>query len=1081
MSDLNKQHNELTDMMNTRVSRRSLLGIAGQGALGIALAALLGGKAANAAPRTTLERMLPGAKELSARPTPAGGSAVRSLLTSIALPSNITLPQWGDGMKFNQPEYYETLCAGDVDGDGQDELIVRGPKGVLVQRFDPGSGQWLPLPGESLFFGDASGWNDPKYYQTIQCTDVDGDGQAEIVARGKDGMIAYRYDTSTKKFTALPTGDFFGDIHDNGIWMQEAHYSTIKWGKAKAPGYGLQWVVGRNTSGIIAHYYAAEIPGWFLPTFTVNQWPDNDSDGTNWTLPQYYETIQFADVDGDGQEELVGRAASGLRVLKYSDTNHQWTQIYGNGGIMADAAGWDRPEYYSTIRCADIDGDGKKEILVRGATGIIAYHYDTDASGNATFYAMSVVNSPNFVDASNGIWTSPECYSTIHFGDIDGDGSEELIARDWGGITTWKYFSYGPHAGEWMHIAGATSNIRNPGWTDDGTDGNGNAVADSNGTKWDQVEYYSTIRLVRTHPDTRTYLANPHCSPTYDGSGGARQGPYATLIGRDMYGVQTWRYQQSTNTREDGGSWVATAAPMPDFTSTNADADYLNGYAYLTSYWGLSNGDLRNNYNNTDWGDSDFQDKKSALFSPAPGNYYQTPIPTPSLAKPANVSDAGKWQAMCWQLYWEMVHVQHVRHLFEVDIASLIIDLETTDQATLNAVIDYLSIPATSDASLGISLPALFGNMLWAILGMDGLGMATEAGLCGIMGTAFGEMTLFSDSGGGGSFYGTIAQLQTALTDNYTNAKIQNASIEYNIIGGNVVVNNNTVYNDGHWGPLFAFGQMIASGALVYPEKQEIVNNQVVIVPDNVAMTQASQPYKALKYWQSLILASNWMLGYNSGYNAQKLPTGYPSQYTIIEQEPNPDNPHNAPDAETIFISVGDVHFDSYPDPASLSALFDGSNRNLNFPFPMAVPLNDVFLGQSGWPTLDMKNWGHRDDGGDDGIVRKAVPVPLKATIELTPTLSRSEDGNGYIVALSLRNRGMTSATNVEIISTTIGNVQPMAPLYGKRTRLAQEEEIILHARFSTRAGQSGQTVVLRVQGRYKGGTFGGSFRVKLP
>src|SRR5262249_54004081 len=134
----------LEKMTSTPISRRNLLGMAGQGILGMGLLALLGGRsAANAAGRTPLERMLPGAKELSASPSSGPGTAraAFSLGASPMVPTQISLPFWGDGLKFDQPEYYETLCVGDLDGDGQDELIIRGPNGILVEKFDSTSGQ----------------------------------------------------------------------------------------------------------------------------------------------------------------------------------------------------------------------------------------------------------------------------------------------------------------------------------------------------------------------------------------------------------------------------------------------------------------------------------------------------------------------------------------------------------------------------------------------------------------------------------------------------------------------------------------------------------------------------------------------------------------------------------------------------------------------------------------------------------------------------------------------------------------------------------------------------------------------------
>ena len=64
----------------------------------------------------------------------------------------LALPMLSDGMNFDWPQYYETIqtasrltChtvqSADLDGDGQDELICRGPAGINLT--------WATLSGVS--------------------------------------------------------------------------------------------------------------------------------------------------------------------------------------------------------------------------------------------------------------------------------------------------------------------------------------------------------------------------------------------------------------------------------------------------------------------------------------------------------------------------------------------------------------------------------------------------------------------------------------------------------------------------------------------------------------------------------------------------------------------------------------------------------------------------------------------------------------------------------------------------------------------------------------------------------------------
>jgi len=57
-----------------------------------------------------------------------------------------TLPAWwSDLLRWDQPQYYSTIQLADVDGDGQAELIARSSVGILVNHFDPTLGQWMPI------------------------------------------------------------------------------------------------------------------------------------------------------------------------------------------------------------------------------------------------------------------------------------------------------------------------------------------------------------------------------------------------------------------------------------------------------------------------------------------------------------------------------------------------------------------------------------------------------------------------------------------------------------------------------------------------------------------------------------------------------------------------------------------------------------------------------------------------------------------------------------------------------------------------------------------------------------------------
>jgi len=147
------------------------------------------------------------------RALPARAAASLPLLTTPQSP--LALPILGDSVNMDQPKYYDTLQAGsrranrtrqsaDLDGDGSDEMVLRGPGGILAYRFDTASGQWWDLLGDSPTWSDLQGWGEAQYYETIQTADLDGDPVDEVCG------LAFMSDAAPSRAARSPHPDFTG-------------------------------------------------------------------------------------------------------------------------------------------------------------------------------------------------------------------------------------------------------------------------------------------------------------------------------------------------------------------------------------------------------------------------------------------------------------------------------------------------------------------------------------------------------------------------------------------------------------------------------------------------------------------------------------------------------------------------------------------------------------------------------------------------------------------------------------------------------------------------------------------------------
>ena len=103
-----------------------------------------------------------------------------------------TLTALGGAASSVQAGAWGSIRTGDINGDQRDEVLALDANGLEAYNYAPSSQTWTQLPGTLGLTGD---WlTDPASYATIQVGDVDGDGKDDVVARGPYGIRTWFYD-----------------------------------------------------------------------------------------------------------------------------------------------------------------------------------------------------------------------------------------------------------------------------------------------------------------------------------------------------------------------------------------------------------------------------------------------------------------------------------------------------------------------------------------------------------------------------------------------------------------------------------------------------------------------------------------------------------------------------------------------------------------------------------------------------------------------------------------------------------------------------------------------------------------------
>ena len=284
----------------------------------------------------------------------------------------------------------DELAAGDVDGDGKTEIVLRifEDGRLFVLRSDG-----TMMPGWPREVGWILG-----YTQTPCLTDLDGDGKLEILCSNGDIVYAFKHDGTG---FLEPSGIFFRHPLGGGTFTAPSTADVDQDGD-------LEVVVGFQKP-VNSEVWVLRPNGTALPGFPCY-------------IPR--NTIARSIVVGDLITNILGDE---IVLLASNGGNMKTVFCVGSNGQIL----WTKDAAYgvedgASVSLGDVDNDAAPEVLVVGARALLVY----DSDGTPM---------PAYQTSLKGAH-----YTSITSADVDGDGKTEYFVGDYGG------FLYGLREGSYV-------------------------------------------------------------------------------------------------------------------------------------------------------------------------------------------------------------------------------------------------------------------------------------------------------------------------------------------------------------------------------------------------------------------------------------------------------------------------------------------------------------------------------------------------------------------------------------------------------------------------------------------------------
>jgi Subtilase family/Peptidase inhibitor I9/FG-GAP-like repeat len=301
---------------------------------------------------------------------------------------------------------------GDVNGDNRQDIIRFGERDVAVALSTvTGLGPYQRWIED---FDYESGWR--TYRHERELADVNGDGKADIVGFGEDGI-----------HVALSTGSSFvysgkwisGFAFNAGGWRIGSHVRRV----ADVNGDKKADIIGFGNAGVFVALSTGSrfaSKSLWIADFTFNT--------TGWRESKHVREV--ADVNGDGRADIVGFGDNGVQVALSTGSS------FVNSGMWSASFGFNTENWRvdkHVRRVADVNGDKKADIIGFGDFAVlVSFSTGTGFSTPAVWHTDFDVSSGWLNVSEFSPFTKVAlAYDPAHprfMADVSGNGKADIIA-----------------------------------------------------------------------------------------------------------------------------------------------------------------------------------------------------------------------------------------------------------------------------------------------------------------------------------------------------------------------------------------------------------------------------------------------------------------------------------------------------------------------------------------------------------------------------------------------------------------------------------------------------------------------------